>query len=53
MTGNELRLKRRQISFDDVKVGATNPAGNNAKQHVPRLKRWTRHLLDLKKGLSG
>jgi hypothetical protein len=31
MTGNELVSKRRQISFHDVQVGATNAASNHAK----------------------
>jgi hypothetical protein len=53
MTGNELRLKRRQISFNDVQIGTTNSAGYDAQQHVPRLKRRTGHVPDLKKWLSG
>jgi hypothetical protein len=53
MTGNELRLQRREISFDDVQIGTTNPASNDAKQHVPRLQRRTGHVPDLQKPLSG
>jgi hypothetical protein len=41
MTWNELRLQRREISFNDVQVGTTNPAGNDAKRYVPRLHRRT------------
>jgi hypothetical protein len=53
MTGYELRLKRREILFDYVQVGATNPARNDAKQHVPRPNCRTWHVPDLKKWLSG
>ena len=33
MTRNELRFKRRELSFHDVQVRATNAASNDAKQN--------------------
>ncbi|HWB31853.1 MAG TPA: hypothetical protein VG714_01640 [Acidobacteriaceae bacterium] len=48
MTGDESRLDRRQISFDDVQVSATNSAGNDPKQNLPGFRLWTRNILDLK-----
>jgi hypothetical protein len=53
MTGYELRLLRREISFDYVQVRTTNPARNDAKQYVPRLNRRTGYVPDLKKRVSG
>jgi len=48
MARNELRFKRRQVPFNDVQVGTTDPAGNHPKQDMPGFKLWTRDILHLK-----
>jgi len=49
MTRNELRFKRRELSFHDVQVRATNAASNDAKQNMSGAKLWTGNFGNLKK----
>ena len=49
MTGNDARLDWRQVSFNDVQIGTTNPAGHYPKQNMPGFKPWTRNILQLQK----
>jgi hypothetical protein len=48
MTGYELRSKRRQISFNDVQVSATDSAGNHPKQNMSGCELWTGDILNIK-----
>jgi hypothetical protein len=47
MTRNELRSKRRQISFHDVQVSAAYSTSNDPKQDMSGFKLWTGNILDL------
>jgi hypothetical protein len=49
MTRNELRFKRRELSFHDVQVRATNAASNDAKQNMSGAKLGTGNFSNLKK----
>jgi hypothetical protein len=49
VAGNQARTKRRQVSFDDVKVGAADSAGEHSKDDVAGLELRARHVLDLQK----
>lgn len=40
MAGNNSQLLGRQLSFDDVKVGAADAACAHAQQHVPGPDSW-------------
>jgi hypothetical protein len=33
MAGNDARLKRREVAFDNVKIGAADAAGMDFEQH--------------------
>jgi hypothetical protein len=48
MTGNESRPQRRQISFNDVQVSATDSAGNHPKQNMSGCELWTGDILNIK-----
>jgi hypothetical protein len=43
---DKFRSKWRQISFHDVQISATDPAGNYPKQDVSSLKLGTGHILN-------
>src|SRR5450755_411764 len=47
MARNELLFDLRQVSFNDVEVRTTDPAGNHPEQDVPGLKLWTGNFLHL------
>jgi hypothetical protein len=52
MAGNQARPKRRKISFHDMKVRATDSAGNNPQQNMSRLELWTGNIFGMKKRLG-
>jgi hypothetical protein len=45
---NQQRSKWRQVSFDDVQIGATNSASHNPKHEMSSLNLWTGNILKLK-----
>jgi hypothetical protein len=45
---NELRSKRRQISFNDMQIGATDAASNDFEQNMPSFKVGPGSVRDLK-----
>jgi hypothetical protein len=46
MTGNDAQLDWRQVSFDDVKIGAANTTGNDLEEHGSRLRPRPRDIFD-------
>jgi hypothetical protein len=52
MTGDKLRMKRRQISFHDVQVSPTNPASTDPQQDMPTLELGPGNIRDLKERRS-
>jgi len=52
MAGNQARPKRRKISFHDMKVRATDSAGNNPQQQMSCFECWMRNIFDMKKRLG-
>src|SRR5215471_612783 len=51
MAGNDPHLLRRQLSFDDMKIGAAHATGAHAQQHVTRPHARIRDISDLKRTL--
>jgi hypothetical protein len=45
MARNELLPDRRQVSFHNMQVSATDPAGNHPEQNMPGFKPWTGNFL--------
>jgi hypothetical protein len=52
MARNQARSKRRKISFHDVKVSATDSAGDHPQQNMSRLELWTGNIFGMKKRLG-
>jgi hypothetical protein len=48
MARSKPRTKRRKVSFDDVKVRATNSASDDPQQDMSRVELWTRNIFDTK-----
>src|SRR5271169_2586533 len=46
VTRNQLRPKRRQVTFDDVQIRATHATGEDAKQQMSRDKLRARNIFD-------
>jgi hypothetical protein len=46
MAGDEARLKRGQIAFDNVKISATDAAGENAQDDVPWFQSGPGYVFD-------
>jgi hypothetical protein len=52
VTGDELRVNRRQVPFGYVQVGPANSTGQNSQQHIARLQLGFGDLLNLEERLG-
>jgi len=46
MARNELLFNLRQVSFNDVQVCTTDPAGNHPEQDMPGFQLWAGNFLE-------
>jgi hypothetical protein len=53
VAGDEAGTEWREITFNDVEVGAANSAGQNAEEEMAGLKRRARNVFDAEMGLVG
>jgi len=49
VAGNQFGKKRRQITFDDVQIGAANTAGLHTEQEIARCRLGAGHVFDREK----
>jgi hypothetical protein len=52
MAGNKARSKRREVSFDDMKVSPTHSASADPQQHMSRFELWTRNVFNMEERLG-